>query len=157
MGTQTFGKGSVQTIRQISPDTAVKLTTARYYTPSGRSIQAKGIVPDLLVDETPEGDGINGLRIREADLTKHLTNGEEETKQEDRLDTEEEIKLLENAKNYKPIEYGTKKDFQLMQAINHLKGKPVKLSRTKIEDRKTDAKDAKTDNNKPGNPAEKSK
>ena len=63
MGTQTFGKGSVQTIRPLSKDTAVKLTTARYYTPSGRSIQAKGIVPDLMVDETAEGDGINGLRL----------------------------------------------------------------------------------------------
>ena len=142
MGTQTFGKGSVQTIRQISEDTAVKLTTARYYTPNGRSIQAKGIVPDLLVDETADGDGINGLRIREADLSKHLSNGDEEVKQEDRLDTEDEMKLLENAKNYKPIEYGTKKDFQLMQAINYLKGKPVKLSKTKVDDKKTDDKKA---------------
>ena len=64
MGSQTFGKGSVQTIRQLSADTAVKLTTARYYTPNGRSIQARGIVPDLMVDETPEGDGLNGLRLR---------------------------------------------------------------------------------------------
>src|SRR5690606_96691 len=54
MGTQTFGKGSVQTIRPLSPDTAVKLTTARYYTPSGRAIQAKGIVPDLLVSENED-------------------------------------------------------------------------------------------------------
>ncbi len=74
MGSQTFGKGSVQTIRQLSADTAVKLTTARYYTPNGRSIQAKGIVPDLMVDETADGDGLNALRLREADLAKHLTN-----------------------------------------------------------------------------------
>ena len=157
MGSQTFGKGSVQTIRQISEDTAVKLTTARYYTPNGRSIQAKGIVPDLLEDETPEGDGINGLRVREADLSKHLTNGEEEDRPEERLDTEEEMKLLENAKNYKPIEYGTKKDFQLMQAINHLKGKPVKLSKTKMEDKKTEAKDAKTGKQKQEKTPENSK
>ena len=157
MGSQTFGKGSVQTIRQISEDTAVKLTTARYYTPNGRSIQAKGIVPDLLVDETPEGDGINGLRVREADLSKHLTNGEEEDRPEERLDTEEEMKLLENAKNNKPIEYGTKKDFQLMQAINHLKGKPVKLSKTKMEDKKTEAKDAKTGKQKQEKTPENSK
>jgi carboxyl-terminal processing protease len=52
MGSQTFGKGSVQTMRQLTADTAVKLTTARYYTPK-RSIQARGIVPDLMVDETP--------------------------------------------------------------------------------------------------------
>ncbi len=138
MGTQTFGKGSVQTIRPLSKDTAVKLTTARYYTPSGRSIQAKGIVPDLMVDETAEGDGINGLRLREADLSKHLTNGKDEVKNEDRLNQDEEIKLLESAKKYKPIEYGTKKDFQLMQALNHLKGKPVQLSKAKPEEKKND-------------------
>ncbi|MBX9716328.1 MAG: S41 family peptidase, partial [Burkholderiaceae bacterium] len=49
MGAQTFGKGSVQTVRQLSPDTALKITTARYYTPSGKSIQAKGIVPDVML------------------------------------------------------------------------------------------------------------
>ncbi|HEV7814767.1 MAG TPA: S41 family peptidase, partial [Janthinobacterium sp.] len=74
IGTQTFGKGSVQTIRQLSADTAVKLTTARYYTPSGRSIQAKGIQPDLVVDEYADSDGLNALRTREADLDKHLVN-----------------------------------------------------------------------------------
>ncbi|MFM2210423.1 MAG: hypothetical protein RIQ96_2066, partial [Pseudomonadota bacterium] len=52
MGSQTFGKGSVQTVRPLGPDTGLKLTTARYYTPAGRSIQAKGIVPDILIDET---------------------------------------------------------------------------------------------------------
>ena len=56
MGAQTFGKGSVQTVRQLSPETALKITTARYYTPSGASIQAKGIVPDVMLDETAEGN-----------------------------------------------------------------------------------------------------
>ena len=74
MGTQSFGKGSVQTIRQLSADTAVKLTTARYYTPNGRSIQAKGIVPDVMVDEYADGDGLNSFRLHESDLQKHLTN-----------------------------------------------------------------------------------
>jgi carboxyl-terminal processing protease len=59
MGTQTFGKGSVQTILPLGNNTAIKLTTARYYTPSGRSIQAKGITPDIVVEET-------------ADLERHL-------------------------------------------------------------------------------------
>ncbi|MCX7902377.1 MAG: S41 family peptidase, partial [Burkholderiaceae bacterium] len=75
MGTRTFGKGSVQTIIPIShgPDgpAAIKLTTARYYTPSGRSIQAKGIVPDLIVEDTPEGN-FAGVTVREADLARHL-------------------------------------------------------------------------------------
>ncbi len=128
MGSQTFGKGSVQTIHQLTEETALKLTTARYYTPNGRSIQAKGIVPDLLIDETATGNGINDLRIREADLDKHLSNeGEVKSKE---LDAEEESKLLKTVKNYKPIEYGTAKDFQLRQALNYLKGKPIKLSKT---------------------------
>jgi hypothetical protein len=74
VGSPTFGKGSVQTIRPLAGDTAVKLTTARYYTPGGRSIQARGIVPDFPVDENAEDDGLNALRMREADLQRHLSN-----------------------------------------------------------------------------------
>ncbi len=131
MGTQTFGKGSVQTIRQLSADTAVKLTTARYYTPNGRSIQAKGIVPDLLVDEYADGDGLNGLRLREADLTKHLSNDkdkEETARKIDELQQEQRLAALE--KKHKPLEFGSKDDFQLAQALNHLKGLPVQLSKS---------------------------
>jgi carboxyl-terminal processing protease len=62
MGSQTFGKGSVQTVRPLGPDTGIKLTTARYYTPSGKTIQAKGIVPDVMVDETEEGNLFAALR-----------------------------------------------------------------------------------------------
>src|SRR5215212_136387 len=69
MGQQTFGKGSVQTILPLGNNTAIKLTTARYYTPSGRSIQAKGITPDIPLDEAA---GDKSLKLREADLTKHL-------------------------------------------------------------------------------------
>jgi carboxyl-terminal processing protease len=136
MGSQTFGKGSVQTLRQLSPDTAVKLTTARYYTPKGRSIQATGIVPDMAVDETPEGDGLNALRVREADLDHHLSNDTGtnvkmlKTKQRDEL--EEEQQALAMLKNRKPTEYGGKDDFQLVQAINHFKGLPVRLA--KVDD-----------------------
>ena len=57
LGTQTFGKGSVQSVLPLPGNTAIKLTTARYYTPDGRSIQAKGIVPDIVVEETPNGNG----------------------------------------------------------------------------------------------------
>src|SRR5499426_2473080 len=71
IGTPTFGKGSVQTILPLGNNTAIKLTTARYYTPSGRSIQAKGITPDIVVEDptTPTAG-----RLREADLEKHLIN-----------------------------------------------------------------------------------
>ena len=131
MGTQTFGKGSVQTIRQLSADTAVKLTTARYYTPKGRAIQAKGIVPDLLVDETADGDGLNGFRLRESDLEKHLSNDREKEDAKAIIDElEEQKRLAELEKLRKPLEFGSAEDFQLKQALNHLKGLPVKLSKT---------------------------
>ena len=70
MGTQTFGKGSVQTIMPLGGNTAIKLTTARYYTPSGRSIQVKGITPDVVVEEPGESHA----RLREVDLQRHLEN-----------------------------------------------------------------------------------
>jgi carboxyl-terminal processing protease len=130
IGTQSFGKGSVQTIRQISADTAVKLTTARYYTPNGRSIQAKGIIPDLNVEETADGDGFNGLRTRESDLQKHLSNDKEAEQAKAKVDElEEEQRLIALAKKSKPLEYGSKDDFQLAQALNHLKGLPVKVTK----------------------------
>jgi carboxyl-terminal processing protease len=138
MGTQTFGKGSVQTIRQLSSDTAVKLTTARYYTPNGRSIQARGIVPDLMVDENADGDGLNGMRLREADLTKHLSNdkdkSEESKNKVDELEEAQRLAALE--KKRKPLEFGGKDDFQLAQAVNYLKGLPVQLSKVKVESKK---------------------
>lgn len=137
VGTQTFGKGSVQTIRQLSADTAVKLTTARYYTPNGRSIQAKGIVPDLLVEEYADGDGLNGLRLREADLQKHLTNDtvkQADTSTIDNRDAlEEEQRLIALEKKRKPLEYGGQDDFQLAQAMNHLKGLPVQVAKARSE------------------------
>ncbi|SCK06394.1 S41 family peptidase [Vogesella sp. LIG4] len=72
VGTQTFGKGSVQSVLPLSNDGGIKLTTARYFTPSGRSIQAKGIVPDIVAADP--NDDSSAFRIREADLDKHLTN-----------------------------------------------------------------------------------
>jgi carboxyl-terminal processing protease len=130
IGTQTFGKGSVQTIRQLTADTAVKLTTARYYTPNGRSIQAKGITPELLVDENADGDGLNALRMREADLEKHLSNDrEQEAGKTKRDEAEEQLRVLAAERKRKPLEYGSGEDFQLRQALNHLKGLPVQLAK----------------------------
>lgn len=146
IGMQTFGKGSVQTIRQLTFDTAVKLTTARYYTPNGRSIQAKGIVPDLLVDEYADGDGLNSLRLREADLQKHLSNDKDAKANAaangKRDELEEEQRLIAAEKKRKPLEYGGKEDFQLAQALNHLKGLPMQLSKTKEEKAEKAEKDA---------------
>jgi carboxyl-terminal processing protease len=136
MGTQTFGKGSVQTLRQLTADTAVKLTTARYFTPVGRSIQAKGIVPDLMVDETADGDGLNSLRIHEADLEHHLSDGSgkpvDPSIKARRDQLEEEQRALALSKTRKPLEFGAADDFQLAQAINQFKGLPVKLSKTEV-------------------------
>jgi carboxyl-terminal processing protease len=135
MGSQTFGKGSVQTLRQITADSAVKLTTARYFTPNGRAIQAKGIVPDVPVDETEDGDAINSLRLREADLQKHLANGEGEEESQGRArrdELEEEQRLLAAAKKQKPFEFGGKDDFQLEQALRHFKGLPVKTAKPEL-------------------------
>jgi carboxyl-terminal processing protease len=130
VGSQTFGKGSVQTIRQLTADTAVKLTTARYYTPNGRSIQAKGITPDVAVDENADGDGINALRTREADLDKHLANDKEaEAAKNKRDELEEQLRIVALEKKRKPLEYGSDDDFQLQQALNHLKGLPVQLAK----------------------------
>jgi carboxyl-terminal processing protease len=148
MGTQTFGKGSVQTIRQLSPDTAIKLTTARYYTPSGRSIQAKGIIPDLMVDEYADGDALNGFRLHEADLQKHLINDKDKDtvvakSQIDELEEEQRLAALE--KKRKPLEFGSKDDFQLAQALNALKGMPVQLSKVKPEAKSQDSKQDKQD------------
>ncbi|QRK04026.1 S41 family peptidase [Archangium violaceum] len=72
LGTQTFGKGSVQTVIELEDGSGLKLTIARYYTPKGRSIQEKGITPDYLVPETPGGKGAKDPQPREKDLERHF-------------------------------------------------------------------------------------
>ncbi len=106
MGTPTFGKGSVQTVLPMKNDTAVKLTTARYYTPSGRSIQAAGIQPDVVIERlrVEEVSGPN-LQIKERDLSGHLTQGDEEQDQ----GTAKKESLA-------------KEDYELYEALNMLKG-----------------------------------
>ena len=140
MGAQTFGKGSVQTERRLTPETALKITTARYYTPSGRSIQAKGIVPDVWLDETADGNVYAALRMREADLDKHL-QGRDEAKDAAREKAREEArKKLEEQQGKdgkdapKPLpEFGSAEDFPLAQALNQLRGKPVVISKSATE------------------------
>ena len=141
MGSQTFGKGSVQTVRPLGPDTGLKLTTARYYTPSGKSIQAKGIVPDVMIDESEEGNVFAALRMREADLDKHLSvdkadesvalSAREKAREEARKRLEEDSKKPPEERRLP--EFGSEKDFQLQQALNQLKGKPVLVSKTLTE------------------------
>ena len=148
MGSQTFGKGSVQTFRPLGPDTGLKITTSRYYTPSGKSIQAKGIVPDVMIDDTEEGSPYAALRTREADLGKHLGSGQgEEVKDATREKARDEaLKRLEEesrkpASERRPPEFGSEKDFQLLQALNQLKGRPVLVSKTQVVRKEEDSKD----------------
>jgi carboxyl-terminal processing protease len=129
MGERTFGKGSVQTILPLpSGNSAVKLTTARYYTPEGRSIQAEGIEPDIMLGrlKISEDNPPELSLLREADLSGHLSNGEA-SKQDgaNHIDNEvpEEIAPAEQAKPSSsedtPV---TNSDYQLHEAINLLKG-----------------------------------
>lgn len=148
LGIQSFGKGSVQTILPMNNGSAIKLTTARYFTPKGRSIQAKGIVPDIVVEDGSDPS----LSLHEADLSKHLSNPTDENagkkKAEDAAKAAEaaakaaEAKEKLNEKRFAelkgPIEPASKDDFQFMQAMNVLKGlpvqkapDPVKVSETK--------------------------
>jgi carboxyl-terminal processing protease len=146
MGAQTFGKGSVQTIRPLTAETALKITTARYYTPSGRSIQAKGIVPDIWLDETAEGNVYAALRVREADLEKHLEGANEENdarkkaREEARRKVEEQLAQSKEAPKPLPT-FGSEEDFPLQQALNQLRGLPVVASKTMAE-RQAEASDA---------------
>jgi carboxyl-terminal processing protease len=130
MGTRTFGKGSVQTILPIGNGTAIKLTTARYFTPNGRSIQAKGIEPDIVVEDPAMPAEEDGFGIREADLDKHLVNPAGEETPTPVKQPSESIKappVEQPGKDKKPAalepgEIVSKDDFQVNQALNLLKG-----------------------------------
>lgn len=113
MGTKTFGKGSVQTVVPLGNNTAIKLTTARYYTPSGRSIQAKGIDPDIEIKNLTVKDNGDDVvsQVKEADLQGHLQNGDERgVDGKDGKTGDEKTKSLAN------------EDYALYEALNVLKG-----------------------------------
>lgn len=120
IGTQTFGKGSVQTVMPLTNDTAVKMTTARYYTPDGRSIQAEGIVPDIILEPitVSQSEAAKDFQpVRERDLSRHLENGTEEEKMQEAMpitdeELEEDLPLVV-------------RDYTLSQALNLLKGMTI--------------------------------
>ena len=118
MGERSFGKGSVQTVVQTGPDSALRLTTARYYTPSGRSVQAGGIDPDIAVPQLSDADYKDRKVVREADLRRHLLA---QAKVEDKLleadDTPDPRFLMTPAS----LQKQGIKDFQLYYALNTLK------------------------------------
>jgi carboxyl-terminal processing protease len=139
LGTQTFGKGSVQTILPLTSNTAIKLTTARYFTPKGQVIQAKGISPDFWVEETADGAVVDRLRVREADLNRHLSGtgepGKTKPEQEKRPAQGNGAANISEPRDIKPIEFGSDSDYQLQQALNHLQGRPVVTSARPENDR----------------------
>ncbi|HPP46396.1 MAG TPA: S41 family peptidase [Accumulibacter sp.] len=138
LGTTTFGKGSVQTVMPLPGNTAIKLTTARYFTPSGRSIQAKGIVPDHIVEESANGSSAD--RLREANLEHHLDAAKDPAGSPPTTSKDTPAKPTANKPAAKPKanntskedgdeaneqpsrELASKKDYQLMQALTLLKG-----------------------------------
>ena len=135
LGAKTFGKGSVQTILPLGNNTGLKLTTARYYTPAGRSIQAKGIEPDIAVDDGRDSPN----RIREANLEHHLdvpaTGSADASKGttasgKGTAATAPDVKTAPQVGGQPDalpprLDFGSDEDFQLKQAMNHLKGIPV--------------------------------
>jgi carboxyl-terminal processing protease len=124
MGSDTFGKGSVQTIFPMTNNTAVKITTARYYTPSGRSIQAEGIVPDIAVEplKVSRDEVADGMvRVKEKDLTGHLSNGNGEK-------PEAEGEQAENGEE----ENLASDDYVLYQALTLLKGLDILKAQTSL-------------------------
>jgi len=128
MGETSFGKGSVQTVVQTGPESALRLTTARYYTPSGRSVQAGGIRPDISVPQLSDPDYKDRPVVREADLRRHLlaqAKATDELLEED--DTAKDPRFSATAEELKKEGI---KDFQLYYALNTLKrlGSPAAVA-----------------------------
>ena len=113
MGTKTFGKGSVQNVIDLKNNSALKLTTARYYTPSGVSIQAKGIAPDIVLEKVTLGEGSgDGRSLSEADLAGHLSSDGKKKSDKKKRSTSPSTKLA-------------REDFALFEALNLLRGLSV--------------------------------
>ena len=118
MGVKSFGKGSVQTVVQTSSDSALRLTTARYYTPSGRSVQAGGIEPDIAVPQISDADYKSRRVVREADLRRHLLA---QAKVEDKLLEADATPDPRFSAKFEDLEKAGVKDFQLDYAIKTIK------------------------------------
>jgi carboxyl-terminal processing protease len=119
IGAKTFGKGSVQTILPLSSDSALKLTTARYYTPSGRSIQAEGITPDIVLETIEVAQVESNIEpLKESDLTHHLENGNGDKPRKDKGADKESDMDDDSSKGESLV----KDDYMLYEALNLLKG-----------------------------------
>ena len=138
MGQPTFGKGSVQTVVEINPEMGLKLTVARYYTPSGRSIQAKGIVPDVELDDLDQTVLDKATRKteqrHEKDLRRHITAGKQDGEEESKEFSSDELHMIGKEevesegdrarvreKDEEPKPFVAKDDYQVRQALNYMK------------------------------------
>jgi carboxyl-terminal processing protease len=117
MGTQSFGKASVQTVVPLGNGSGLKLTTARYYTPNGTSIQAKGITPDIVLDDLKlsKKDDNGFKQTKEKDLSRHLKNGDIDEEENDNGNN----KVSKGSKEKLAL---AKEDYALYEALNLLKG-----------------------------------
>lgn len=131
MGSDTFGKGSVQTIKPLTSTTAIKLTTARYYTPSGRSIQAEGIVPDITLANISlkESAHDSSMQVKEADLKGHL----EQTRKVDKNNPHGNSKQKNKKRNQKEANTDKETDYGLHEALNLLKGMSIFNTQSNIK------------------------
>lgn len=122
IGSKTFGKGSVQTLMPLSENTAVKMTTARYYTPSGRSIQAEGIVPDIEISgvNVSSSEKSEFTPLREQDLSKHLENGNAKDDAEEKNSESSDKEAEENAIPLAVTDYALSEALNLLKGINIL-------------------------------------
>ncbi len=123
MGEKTFGKGSVQTVLPMNNNAALKLTTARYYTPNGRSIQASGVIPDIIIEKVKISmiEDAFDTRVKESDLRGHLKNGLEETPitEGDKELEDDTLKDESGDEDASPL---SSRDYELYEALNVLKG-----------------------------------
>lgn len=155
-GTQTFGKRTLQATSRLSQDSALKLTVAKYYTPTGHSIQATGITPAVIVSENADDDDFDGLFEHDADWRHHLladqdrhsagasiaatTSGADRNKAGGLTRDLEQARAAARARqeeaaltgNFIPLDYGSKSDFQLGQAFNFFRSLPLRTSKPAV-------------------------
>jgi carboxyl-terminal processing protease len=130
MGERSFGKGSVQSVIQTGPQAALRLTTARYYTPSGRSVQAGGIDPDIAVPQLSDEDYKSRPRLREADLRRHLVSQAQVKDEVLEDDSQPDPRFTAT---YAELEKKGVKDYQLdyaLKALKRLAPPAVQLAKT---------------------------
>ncbi len=137
MGERSFGKGSVQTLLPLSSETALRLTTARYYTPSGRSVQEGGIEPDILVPQLSDPDYAKRPKYRESDLRRHLINEAKLDRSELEKDSNPDPRFTVSAEDLKKQGVDDYQLYYALQTIGRLApqtqmaGKPAKALATK--------------------------